>query len=320
MVINATNNWWGTDNPQIGSEIQFINSPEGIVDYSAPATAPQRAPILTSLSVTEPVFSPNGDGVKDVTTLLGTLTASADWTVTVSNSSGGVAKLFNGTGPAISATWNGTNTIGQVVSDGDYLFVVTAAAQGVNSQPGMQRVRVDTNPPVVTVPGDITVEATAVLTTVPLGTASAVDPEDGPLTPTASPTGPFGMGVNQVTWTATDAAGNPGQAIQTVTVQDATPPQLTVPNKTLVEIILQFQTQIQTLTKRVEELESQISKNSRNSSKPPSSDGLAKPPNPKSLRKTCNQKLMLEGQILCNDGFDATGSASPDKPCQSMQQ
>src|SRR5680860_326679 len=58
---------------------------------------------------------------------------------------------------------------------------------------------------------------------------------------------------------------------------------------TLVEIILQFQTQIQTLTQRVAELESQINKNSRNSSKPPSSDGLAKP-KPKSLRKKGTRK------------------------------
>ena len=51
---------------------------------------------------------------------------------------------------------------------------------------------------------------------------------------------------------------------------------LQLDKETLVEIILQFQTQIQTLTQRVAELESQINKNSRNSSKPPSSDGPAK--------------------------------------------
>ena len=58
---------------------------------------------------------------------------------------------------------------------------------------------------------------------------------------------------------------------------------------TLVEIMLQFQTQIQTLTQRVAELESQINKNSRNSSKPPSSDGPAKP-KPKSLRNKGTRK------------------------------
>ena len=64
---------------------------------------------------------------------------------------------------------------------------------------------------------------------------------------------------------------------------------LQLDKETLVEIILQSQTQIQTLTQRVAELESQINKNSRNSSKPPSSDGPAKP-KPKSLRKKGTRK------------------------------
>jgi len=59
----------------------------------------------------------------------------------------------------------------------------------------------------------------------------------------------------------------------------------------LVEITLQFQDQIQVLTKHVKELESKLHKNSRNSSKPPSTDGLAKPPvKPKSLRKKSTKK------------------------------
>ncbi len=61
--------------------------------------------------------------------------------------------------------------------------------------------------------------------------------------------------------------------------------------ETLVEIILQLQEQVQVLTKRVEDLESKLHKNSRNSSKPPSTDGLAKPPpKPKSLRKKGERK------------------------------
>lgn len=57
----------------------------------------------------------------------------------------------------------------------------------------------------------------------------------------------------------------------------------------LVEIILQLQKQIPTLIKRVEELEARLNQNSRNSSKPPSSDGPAKP-KPKSLRKKGTRK------------------------------
>ncbi len=61
--------------------------------------------------------------------------------------------------------------------------------------------------------------------------------------------------------------------------------------ETLVEIILQLQEQLQALTKRVEDLESKLHKNSRNSSKPPSTDGLAKANvKPKSLRKKGERK------------------------------
>ncbi len=57
----------------------------------------------------------------------------------------------------------------------------------------------------------------------------------------------------------------------------------------LVEISLSFQEQVQALSKRVTELEQRYGKNSRNSSKPPSSDGPAKPQT-KSLRKPSGKK------------------------------
>jgi len=57
----------------------------------------------------------------------------------------------------------------------------------------------------------------------------------------------------------------------------------------LVDIILLLQEQVQELTQRVTQLEDQIAKNSRNSGKPPSSDGLNKP-KPKSLRKKTGKK------------------------------
>lgn len=63
--------------------------------------------------------------------------------------------------------------------------------------------------------------------------------------------------------------------------------------ETLVDIILSQQEQVKMLTQRVSKLEKQISKNSRNSSKPPSTDGIKKPEGKKktkSLRKKTGKK------------------------------
>src|SRR3989442_4235367 len=57
----------------------------------------------------------------------------------------------------------------------------------------------------------------------------------------------------------------------------------------LVEIILALQERLEQLEKRVKELEAQLAKNSQNSNKPPSSDGLGKP-GTKSLRTASGRK------------------------------
>jgi transposase len=70
----------------------------------------------------------------------------------------------------------------------------------------------------------------------------------------------------------------------------------------LIELILKQMEQIELLTKRVKALEEQLAKNSRNSSKPPSSDGLKKP-KPKSLREKGQRKTGGQaghkGKTLC---------------------
>lgn len=80
--------------------------------------------------------------------------------------------------------------------------------------------------------------------------------------------------------------------------------------ETLVDIIMILQEQVQMLTQRVAKLEEQISKNSRNSSKPPSSDGLKKPgPKPKSLRKRSGKK---PGGQKGHKGHTLEKAAEPD--------
>lgn len=58
---------------------------------------------------------------------------------------------------------------------------------------------------------------------------------------------------------------------------------------TLIELVLLLQGQLDELSQRVQQLEDQVSKQSRNSSKPPSSDGLSKPKT-RSLRRAAGRR------------------------------
>jgi subtilisin-like proprotein convertase family protein len=89
----------------------------------------------------------------------------------------------------------------------------------------------DVTPPVLTVPTDLTVEATSADGAMVTFSATATDDVDGPLTPTCAPPSgsTFQLGTTTVTCTATDAAGNMASASFTVTVQDTTAPVISVP-------------------------------------------------------------------------------------------
>lgn len=78
----------------------------------------------------------------------------------------------------------------------------------------------------------------------------------------------------------------------------------------LVDIIMTLQEQVQILTQRVARLEERINKNSRNSSKPPSSDGLKKPGRKtKSLRKRSGKK---PGGQKGHQGYNLEKAEEPD--------
>jgi hypothetical protein len=93
---------------------------------------------------------------------------------------------------------------------------------------------VDTTPPEMIAPPAVSLEATAVLTPVAIGVAEATD--IFPVTVTSdAPEDGFPLGETVVTWTGVDANGNEATAIQTVMVDDTTPPQITQPAGVQVE-------------------------------------------------------------------------------------
>ena len=92
----------------------------------------------------------------------------------------------------------------------------------------------DSTPPTVTAPADVTADATGTFTTVALGTATATDVLDSNPTITNDAPVSFPIGITRVTWTATDSADNTATATQRVTVRDTTP-LLTITAPPLVE-------------------------------------------------------------------------------------
>ncbi len=91
----------------------------------------------------------------------------------------------------------------------------------------------DRTDPLVSVPADLTVEATSADgATVGWDAVTATDDVDGPLRAScdAAPGSVFAIGVTTVTCSATDAAGNTGDSSFTVTVADTTAPDVAVPD------------------------------------------------------------------------------------------
>ena len=89
----------------------------------------------------------------------------------------------------------------------------------------------DTIKPILLTPNDKTIEATGILTSVDIGTASATDNLDTFVTITNDAPASFPLGNTVIIWTATDDAGNYSTASQTITIRDTTNPEFdSIPN------------------------------------------------------------------------------------------
>lgn len=131
--------------------------------------------------------------------------------------------------PTISETCDPAPTVTKPADNSVYplgVSTVTITATDASNNTGSDSVLVnvlDTTPPTVVAPASIDVLATYPLTAVDLGMATAADLVSTGLSATASDMGPFSLGSHAVTWSATDAAGNIGSAVQTVVVRNEAP-------------------------------------------------------------------------------------------------
>ena len=128
-----------------------------------------------------------------------------------------------------------TNNAPPVFSLGKTTVLWTATDASGNSANATQIVNVvHTTPPKLTVPSNITFEATSLNdNTVPIGNATATDIQPVTITNNASKT--FPLGKIAILWIATDASGNTSNATQIVNVVNTTPPSIPKPVSITVE-------------------------------------------------------------------------------------
>jgi hypothetical protein len=137
-------------------------------------------------------------------------------------------------GPVVTAAdgASGDQFANSIVLDGNTLGVGAVFDDiGANVNQGSVYLFEADQVPVLTLPGDITAEATSAAGAAVTFTVQANDPEQGPLTATCVPASgaTFPLGTTQVDCAVTDAAGQPVTGSFLVTVVDTTGPALAVP-------------------------------------------------------------------------------------------
>lgn len=173
---------------------------EATLSTSSAAVEPDVG-LFASVEILADTADTDGDGMSDAFERTHGLNPAANDAAGDPDGDGlaNIDEYTHGTSPHVA------DTDGDGVSDGDEVAAGTDPL-------------VDDIAPELTVPADITVAATGVLTRVALGTATAIDLQDGAVEPQPDRSGRFPPGPHVVTWTAVDAAGNRATGHQFVNV------------------------------------------------------------------------------------------------------
>jgi hypothetical protein len=160
----------------------------------------------------------------------------ASFSVEATGPSGAVAAYTN---PTASDLVDGTDPVNCAPASGSTFPLGTTTvncsatdAHGNTATASFQISVVDTTPPTITVPTNVTAEATGPSGAAVTYTVSATDLVDGtdPVSCAPASGSTFPLGTTTVNCSSSDAHGNTANASFTVTVQDTTPPQLNLPS------------------------------------------------------------------------------------------
>lgn len=139
--------------PDIHSSPIVENASSILMPNTPPIGIPKSVTKL--LSVSEKTFSPNDDGVKDMTVF--NIDLEDGWVLEIRDEYGEMVKNYSGKGtPFGGVKWDGRHNDGDVIHDG--IYTVEVAGSNAESQPlAKLNVTVDTTPPDVSVSAEPTV-------------------------------------------------------------------------------------------------------------------------------------------------------------------
>lgn|GEM_PF-3004526 len=142
--------WTGTGSvPPVGnfSSVTFMITEDSSIMWNwqiLPA-------LVNSLAASPNPFSPNGDGIKDTSTITATFNVAVNWNLQVRSSSGTAVRTWTGTGTRVSVVWDGKNSSGFRVTDGTYTVRLSGAdMSGVAFTTASVTLTVDAKRPTVT--------------------------------------------------------------------------------------------------------------------------------------------------------------------------
>jgi flagellar hook assembly protein FlgD len=123
---------------------------------AAPTINIDTEPPQAVIHASSPVFSPDGDGRKDVVDILHETSVEGLWAGTLTTAAGEIIRAPRWEFQAGTFTWDGTDDEGRLMPDGDYFYhveCIDAAQNQLVTVP--MRVRIDTRPVPVTIGADV---------------------------------------------------------------------------------------------------------------------------------------------------------------------
>jgi hypothetical protein len=212
----------------------FDTSGNSTTSAGVAVTVANTVPSLVMGDVVPSPFSPNGDGVRDATTVSYTLLAPATTSVVVLDGADALVRILGADEAEApgdhQVVWDGRDDGGELAPDGDYVVVAEAVtATGTTTE--RRTVRLDVTAPETTQdpaagvwhtgPVDVTLSATDALSTV---TGTEFDLDGLGWTAYGAPVAVAGDGVHALLYRSTDEAGNVAPATEGAVKIDGTAP------------------------------------------------------------------------------------------------